>query len=159
MNLQELKLEVLKELFEGYKMYGGGGVYKVDDFELDFSNFTPHEVVSELVNEGLVKDPRFFGRETHCAISVTGIYRVDPDYFEQHVSSIISTLGTTGNDWLGVREILSLEPVHDCRARDIVKVLSSTGMIEDPQYREDIYVKLSPKGRDYYERNKAIFIP
>ncbi len=156
MKLKEIRAEVLKQLFEGYVEHGGGAMYRLDVIVEPFGENT-HEVASYLKEAGVIKDVRFFPDFVECSISPQGIFEIAPNYFDQHIMTIISVLGVTGNEWMGMREILDWQPVHDCRARDIVRVMENLGLVET-EYRNDVLVRLNLKGRDFYEKHKAQFV-
>jgi hypothetical protein len=156
MNLAQIKNDILQQLFEGYMADGGSAIYSIKE-TVSKHGLNPHEVGNYLLSRNLIKDQRFLADDFECSLSIAGVNEASPGYFDTHILTIISTLGTVGEEWMGIREILELDPIADCRARDIATVIENTGLVET-QYTDDVYVKFTLAGKAFYEEKKATFI-
>lgn len=156
MNLQQVKSEVLKHLFEGY-LKNPTGIFDVTEV-IEKNGQNQHEFGKYLVEKGLVKNHQYRPTEFVCQISIDGIKEIAPEFLEEKKNTIISTLGITGGSG-GIIEILDLEPKYFQIGFDIAKYLEGTGLIEEGNYQHnEIYIGLSLEGKEYYETNKANFI-
>lgn len=156
MNLQQTQNKVLEFLFEGYIEYGGNPIFSISEVITAEDELTPEEIGKHLLNQGLIKDQRFFPNDFQCGISISGISAIRPNYFDEYASRLMSTLGLTGNEWLSIMEALEFEPKAEMRARDLAKVLEASQLFE-VLYQADVYVRLTLLGRETYERNKPTF--
>lgn len=156
MDLHKLQQEVLQYLMDGYLQNGGTPIFSISEIT-EPAGVNSHEFGKLLVENGLVKNQQFRPDGFMCSISPAGINTIDPNYFDGHISTIISVLGTTCNDWIGIMEILSFEPKDFQIAFDVAKVAEATGYIEAQYQHNDIFLKLTLRGQQYYNDNKATF--
>jgi hypothetical protein len=156
MKLQEAKTEVLRHLFECYKE-SPTGIFDVSDV-IKATGQNPYEFGKYLVSNGLVKNHQYRATQFVCQISSEGIDDIAPEYFKEKTDKVISVLGLgSGNS---IMEILDLEPKQFQAGFDVVKYLERTGFIKKGDYRHnDILIEMSLEGREYYENNKADFVP
>jgi len=154
MNLNAIVNEVLTELFKGYIEHGGTPIFDVTEI-IKKHGENPHEIGKYLVDSGVVKNQQFRPTGFGASISMRGIESIKPDYLEDNLNTIISTLGETGTP--SIMEILEFEPKDYQLAFDMAKYLEGKGLIEAHFRHNDVLIKLSLTGREYYENNNAYF--
>jgi hypothetical protein len=157
MSLDDIINEVLEHLYEGYIEHHGTPTFGVDDI-ISAHGKDPSEVGHYLADRGLVKFPSFGPKGFHAAISMDGILRVKPEYVQENKDKIIGTLGLQGNPRSSIMELLDFPPEDFQRAFDLAKEFEAEGLIEAQYTHNDVIVKLTLEGEDYYDQNKADFV-
>ena len=155
--MREMINEILEAAFASYIERGGTGRIDIGEITSKY-NQNPHEVGRYLVDEGLVKHQQFHPTTFVATISIYGIEKIHSEYFGQHVSTIISSLGLAGNGWASIMETLNWEIQDFQRAFDLAKLLESNNLIEAQFRHNDVAIKLTLKGQMLYDDNKASFI-
>lgn len=156
MNLDAIVNEVLEELFEGYVEHGGGSIFDVTE-TITKHGENPHEIGKYLVEHGWVKYHQYRPTTFVCAISMSGIQKIRPDYIDGHLSTIVSTLGVNGNGWTRIMETLGFEPKDFQRAHDLARLFDDNGIIQTQFHHDDVIIKLTLRGRELYEKGALGF--
>lgn len=154
--IKEIQNEILKYLYKGYLDYGGTSSFTIDDITNKYG-VSSHEFGKHLLDRGYIKDQQYLPQEFAASITMHGINEIDPDYLENHTSTMLSTLGLNGGEWQGVSELLNLERKDHQIARDLANEWKSMGFVEVQFDHNDAYIKLTLHGRSVYEENKAFF--
>jgi hypothetical protein len=154
MSLQQIKTEVLNQLFEGYQQ-APGSLFDIGPVVQPYGA-NPHEIGRYLVQNGWVKNEQYLPQQFLCSISMEGIMETVPEYVENQTSRIISILGINGGQH-SIMEVLDLEPVQFQKAFDLAKYLETAGLVTAQYLHNDVLIELTLEGRDFYERNAARF--
>lgn len=156
MNIRGMVNETLQYLFEGYEEHHGAPIFDISPVAQKY-NINPHELGQLLVQNGWVRNQRYLPTGFECSISLHGISEIKPDYFENHFSTIVSTLGVSGGEWMGTLEALGWERTEYQRAHDLAKALEAMNVVETQFHYDEVYLKLTLTGRQYYEDRKPTF--
>ena len=152
--MQKVITGILEFLFEGYKN-NPTEVYDISVITKKH-HVDAHEYGRFLLERGLIKNQMFLSDSFMCGITIGGIDLIDPNYLSESTSKIVSTLGELGG-WKSVMKILDFEPKDFQRAFDLVKFLEIKGLVDYQYQFNDIQIKLTLVGNDFYEKNRANF--
>lgn len=154
MSLQQIKTEVLTYLFEEY-LKDENTIFDIGPIVSKHGK-DPHELGRHMLEQGLIKNQQYLPRTFVCGISMEGIRDVNPEYINNLVDKIISTLIQL-KGWQSIMEILDFEPKSFQRVFELAKLLESQSVI-DAQYRHnDVIIKLTLGGQELYESNGPAF--
>lgn len=156
MDINAMIDEILNYLFEGYIDSGGTSLFSIKEITQKYGADSS-EVGRYLVSEGLVKNQQFTHTGFVCSINMAGIYKINPQFIDGHTSSILSVLGTSGNDWTSIMDILNFEPKDFQIAHGLAKLLENNGLIDTQFRHNDVIIKLTFRGIQLYEESKASF--
>jgi len=158
MNFNNAKKEVLEYLFEGYLANGGTHRFYIQHITEKYG-IDSDKLGEMLVQDGLVKNQNyglpggFMGQ-----ITMAGIANVKPQHLLDNLSTVLSVLGESGNQLTGLMDILILETKDYQIAHDFGHYLYSRGIIEEPIFVHDVYVKLNLRGMQMFEEIKPRFM-
>jgi hypothetical protein len=150
MNINQMVMDSLNYLFDGYKEHGGTCLFDLREVA-EKHQVSAHELGSFLKKEGWIKHGQFEPHGFLCAISVEGINKIDPFYFSTRITDLLSVAGIE-NDWIGIMETLSIGPANFQHAFDIGKVVEMLGIAEVQFQAQEVYIKLTLRGKEEYEK-------
>jgi predicted transcriptional regulator len=156
MDTNALINEVLEYLFNGYIHYGGTGLFPINEIS-EKHGVDSAEIGKYLVSAGLVKHQQFRHDGFSAAISIQGIYKIKPQFLEDHTSTIVSFLGVNGNEWTSIMEILNFEHNDFQIAHDFANFLKNNDLIDAQFHHNDVLIKLTFQGQRFYEDKSAFF--
>lgn len=156
MSIEEMKTEILKDLFHSYANESDTAVYSIGEI-VKKHNGDPQEVGQYLVRNGWVNNPMPRGTDFGCSIVLQGIMEIDPDYVPKYESKIISTLGELGGQKMSLLEVLDFPAVKLQSARHLADWFQEIGLIEVLYSAGDGSISLTMEGMDYYQKNKPSF--
>ena len=157
MTFNKMTTEILEALFEGYKTDGGGATYSIAELVRPY-NLDLHSVGGDLVSQLLVKNQNFLPRDFTCGITEYGISKVNPNYFTDHIATLVNLAGQV-EDWVEVKKTLGFGPKDTIRAMDIAKMMEHNNIAEATYMPNEIHVKLTARGIDRYrQQNEGGFL-
>lgn len=155
--VNEMIQECLTTLFQGYLENGGTPIFSIGEI-IKKHGYAPEEGGRILLDHGFVKHQQFRPMDFVASISVRGIREINPNWMNDKIHQVMSTLSLIGDDWQGLMEILEFEAKDYQIAFDISKELEHLNYVETQRHHNEMYVKLTPNGRDFCENNKADWI-
>lgn len=144
--------EVLEELYKGY-IFNSSSIDITETIKK--YNQDPHEVGSYLVKMGWIEHQQFRPNSFIASISMSGIMKIHPEYIDDNVSKIISTLGLNGKS--SIMEILDFDQKDFQRAHSLAKFLEQKGLVKPFFTYNDVILDLTFEGKMYYDKHKADF--
>lgn len=154
MSIQQAQSEVLNFLFTEY-LKDEANIFDISPIAQKY-RLDVHEFGTLLLDSNLIKNQQYLPRTFECEISMNGIATVSPQYINDNVNKILSTLHTLG-EWQSIMEILDFEPKSFQRAFDLAKFLEARNLIETQFTHNDVFIKLTPTGRQQFEEQGPTF--
>lgn len=116
--------------------------------------FSANDWVQQCSEKGLIKAYAFILGKPHVTVSIQGIRTYIPEYTRVHILQLLKGL-VSEYGVRGARALLCLTDNHISQTIDLVDYAESLGYITViVKTHEEVFIKLSPLGREIYEKYK-----